>query len=166
MWAEEIIPVVDLKDEIIGYKKRSDITTDDIYRVSSCRVKNSKGDVLLWQRALTKSHNPGVWSPLVNGTVTKWETYLDNIIKEAEEEAWLQLTKDDFISQKKYYSGSYWKKFVMYHVYVWNGDIKDLHLDPQEIMQVAWYSYEELRNDVEKFPEKYFSTLIRCLDNL
>jgi len=32
--SEEIIPVVNEQDEIIGYKKRADITTDDIYRVT------------------------------------------------------------------------------------------------------------------------------------
>ena len=56
---EQIIPVVNKQDEIICYKARKDITRDDIYRVSACRITDEQGNILLAQRAWTKKNNPG-----------------------------------------------------------------------------------------------------------
>jgi isopentenyldiphosphate isomerase len=54
----ELIPIVNLDDEIIGYKERSEITLQDIYRVSALWIENSKGEILLAQRGFMKKHNP------------------------------------------------------------------------------------------------------------
>lgn len=56
---EEMIPIVDTTDQIIGYKKRSEITSGDIYRVSACRITDLRGDILLAQRSFVKKHHPG-----------------------------------------------------------------------------------------------------------
>lgn len=58
---KEIIPIVDQNDEIIGYKDRADISSDDIYRVSALWVENSKGEFLLAQRGFMKKNGPGRW---------------------------------------------------------------------------------------------------------
>ena len=55
----EIIPLVNEQDEIIGYKERAEIKTEDIYRVSALRITNSQGEILVAQRAFTKKNNPG-----------------------------------------------------------------------------------------------------------
>lgn len=54
----ELIPIVNLDDEIIGYKERSKITSQDIYRVSALWIENSKGEILLAQRGFMKRNNP------------------------------------------------------------------------------------------------------------
>ena len=84
------IPVVNQQDEIIGYKEKSLITTDDIYRVSALWITDTTGRILLAKRAFTKSRHPGLWGPAVAGTVEEGETYESNIIKEAEEEIGLK----------------------------------------------------------------------------
>ena len=81
-----LIPVVNEQDEIIGYKQRNEILVDDIYRIASLWVINELGEILLVQRATTKSHDPSKWTCTVNGTVEKGENYEENIIKEMEEE--------------------------------------------------------------------------------
>lgn len=53
-----LIPIVNDNDKIIGYKPRDDRNTKDMYRVSALWITNSKGDILLAQRAFTKKHNP------------------------------------------------------------------------------------------------------------
>jgi len=54
-----LIPIVDEKDKIIGYKDRKEIQKEDIYRVSALWITNSKDEILLAQRAFSKSHDPG-----------------------------------------------------------------------------------------------------------
>jgi isopentenyldiphosphate isomerase len=84
------IIIVNDQDQIIGYKERGTIAQEDIYRVSALWVTNSHGDILLAQRAFTKSHDPGKWGPAVAGTLDEGETYERNIIKETEEEIGLK----------------------------------------------------------------------------
>ena len=82
----ELITIVNLDDEIIGYKPRSEITSQDVYRVSALWIENSKGEILLAQRGFMKRNNPGKWGPAVAGTIDKGESYEENMYKEAEEE--------------------------------------------------------------------------------
>jgi len=90
------IPIVKNNDEIIKYKKRSEILENDIYRVSSLWITNSSGEVLLAKRAKIKKNHPGVWGPAVSGTVEKDETYYENILKETNEEIGLDV---DFVKE-------------------------------------------------------------------
>lgn len=82
----ELIPIVNLDDEIIGYKPRKDITLQDVYRVSALWIENSQGEILLAQRGFLKSVDPGKWGAAVAGTVEKDESYEENILKEMQEE--------------------------------------------------------------------------------
>jgi isopentenyldiphosphate isomerase len=62
--------VVDEHDNIINYKPKEDIhPQNEWYRVSVLRLTNSKGEILLAQRAHNKKHNPGNGGPAVAGTV-------------------------------------------------------------------------------------------------
>ena len=82
--------IVNENDEIIGYKGKGTLEKSDIYRVSALWIQNSKGDILLAQRKLTKKHSPGKWGPAVAGTNDEGESYESNIIKETEEEIGLK----------------------------------------------------------------------------
>jgi isopentenyldiphosphate isomerase len=50
--------IVDKDNNVIGHKNRSELTSDDIYRVSAARITDEDGNILLGQRALTKKKNP------------------------------------------------------------------------------------------------------------
>ncbi len=80
----EEISIVDENDNIITCKFRKCLTPKDIYRVSALWIKNSKGEILLAKRVLTKLHNPGKWGSAVEGTVPKGESYKETLIREAE----------------------------------------------------------------------------------
>jgi len=69
---QNIITIVNEDDEIIWEKDRSDVTQDDIYRVSALEVRNSKGDFLLAQRGFLKRKWPWKRSVAVAGTVDAW----------------------------------------------------------------------------------------------
>jgi isopentenyl-diphosphate delta-isomerase len=71
----EKIIIVDDEDNIIGIKEREEVDKKNLrYRCSALWVKNSKGEILLAKRALTKKHSPGKWGPAVAGTLAENET--------------------------------------------------------------------------------------------
>ncbi len=45
------IPIVNEEDQLIGYKDRAAVQSNDIYRVSAVWITDSKGDILLAQRS-------------------------------------------------------------------------------------------------------------------
>gem|GEM_PF-4468273 len=55
---ETQVIIVDKDNNIIGHKSRSELTSEDIYRVSAVRITDENGKILLGQRALTKKKNP------------------------------------------------------------------------------------------------------------
>jgi isopentenyldiphosphate isomerase len=83
--------IVDEVDNIIGTKDHDSLKPTDIYRVARLLILNSKGQLLLAQRAFNKEKDPGVWGLAVEGTVEDGEDYETNIRKEAEEEIGITL---------------------------------------------------------------------------
>jgi isopentenyl-diphosphate delta-isomerase len=93
--------LVDPEDNVVNYKERYQLQKGDIYRISTLWLVNSKGEVLLTQRALTKRNDPGRWGPAVGGTVEDKESYEENIVKEAREE--LGIVDVSFVTGPKLY---------------------------------------------------------------
>lgn len=90
---QAIIPVVNRRDKIIGYKPRGEVCLSDMYRVSALFLVNSQGEILFAQRSFKKKHDPGKWAASVAGTVEKGESYRQNILKETREELGLKLSR-------------------------------------------------------------------------
>ncbi len=143
--AEELSIIVDKNDKIIWYKPRSEINSEDIYRVSALWIENSKWEILLAQRGFMKSNGPWKWGTAVAGTVEKWETYEDNIYKEAQEEIGLNWVK--FTLEEKLYSELAGRKFfVQYYYLKLDKDIKEFILEFPQVESVRWFKKEEIKN--------------------
>lgn len=156
MWSEqEIIPVVNKQDEIIGHKKRGDITYDDIYRVSACRIIDPAWNILLTQRWLTKKHNPWKWQPAVAGTVKQGESYLQNILHEIEEEVGIQAQEKDLMIWQKVFRNPDWQYFVQWYVMVYAGDKSLLRPEQWSVEQLKWFTPHELEDALEKTPDLF-----------
>ena len=132
----EIIPVVNENDEIISFKDRSKIKTNDIYRVSGLWVFNSKGAVLLAKRAKTKKNNPGFWGPGVAGTVNKNETYESNIIKESFEELGLKDISFEKINKEK--TNGEHKYFCQWFKTIIDKEISEFKIQTSEVDEIKW----------------------------
>lgn len=158
------IVIVNEQDEIIGHKERGTLVQGDIYRVSALWVKNSNGDILLAQRAFTKSHDPGKWGPAVAGTVDEGETYEQNIIKETDEE--IGLKKITPIPGPKVRASGEYNYFNQWYTLVVDKPAKDFTLQEEEVEQVKWLSRSELEKELRKHPEKYLTGLKWSLENL
>lgn len=84
---EEIIELVNEQDEVIGVKPRSQINAKtDIYHSSALWVTNTKQQVLLAKRVMSKTIDPGKWGPAVAETVQAGEDRLHVMVRGAKEE--------------------------------------------------------------------------------
>lgn len=153
------IPIVSKDDQILGYKERSEIDfSADIFRTASLWITNSQGDVLLAQRKNTKRVDPGKWAEAVGGTVEGEDSYLDTVIREAEEELGLTGLATVKKGPKQFITtpGSY---FVQWYTIVLDLPIEAFVIQPEEVEQVAWISRASLEKELQKTPEKYIEAM-------
>ncbi|NTW75935.1 MAG: NUDIX domain-containing protein [Candidatus Moranbacteria bacterium] len=154
---KEPILIVDENDNVIGIKDRSLVRVGSpyIYRVSALWVANSRGDVLLAQRAFTKRNDPGKWGPAVSGTVEAGETYNENIMKEAEEE--LDIVGIRFKSEVKMRRGGEYGFFVQWYSAIIDKPEGRFNIQEDEVERVKWFSRDELRTECKEHPERFVS---------
>ena len=145
--------IVNEKDEVIGSKKREDITSSDIYRVSALWLTNNTGEVLIVQRAFTKKHDPGLWGPAVSGTVEEGQTYDSNIVKETEEE--LGLTELSITKGPKILRTGKHTRFCQWYFAHTDKKITDLTLHTEEVIAARWISPALLLAEVREHPERF-----------
>lgn len=152
------IIVVDDYDNIIGYKPRDIVDKEGLrYRVSVLWIENSKGEVLLAKRALTKTHQPGKWGPAVTGTVEEGESYEDNIIKESKEE--LGLNNINLKIGLKIKIDSKYKYFVQCFFTVIDKPIEYFKVQIEEVAKIKWFSKEELKKQLKLSPDEFVNSL-------
>jgi len=108
-------------------------------------MANSKNEILLAKRALTKKHDPGKWGPAVAGTVDEGETYDSNIVKEVEEELGLKninpekWIKNDTIGKQKYQHFTQWYKLRL------DEPLDYFKLQEEEVSEIKWFARDELK---------------------
>lgn len=158
---KNLIPVVDEDDNLLTIKSRDDLTPKDIVRVSVLWIENSKGEVLLQQRALTKKIGPGQWGPAVAGTVESHETYLSNIIKEAEEELGLVDLTPIEVGKRMYWEpdGKFGRMFMFYKTTL-DKDANDFTIQADEVAQLKWTAKKPLIEDVRQNPKRYVPSAV------
>jgi isopentenyl-diphosphate Delta-isomerase len=153
---------VDRDDNVLGYKPKAEFGPEDIERVSGLWVTNSKGEVLIAQRALTKKYGPGYWGPAAAGTVEEGETYETNIIKEAEEELGLKGIRP--VIGPKFYRETAHKYFCQWFTCVVDLPVEAFKLQPEEVAAVKWIAKEDLRKTMAAGDEKFLSSLAQVID--
>jgi isopentenyl-diphosphate delta-isomerase len=152
------IPIVNEKDEIIGYKDRADIDyTNDIFRSASLWVTNSNGEVLLARRSLGKRNDPGKWSEAVGGTVEGNDLYKDTVIREAKEELGIE-NFEMTIGPKQMLDGSC-RCFAQWYVAKIDLPVEAFTIQNEEVDEVVWVPLEQLKLDLNANPDKYIESM-------
>ena len=163
-----LIPIVDNQDNILEYKEKATISADDIYRVSVLWVRNTaKTHILLAQRALNKSHDPGKWEPAVAGTLEDKETYLENILHEIQEEIGLTIAEIEFTVGPKLFLSQEWKFFCQFYLLERDIELNHLTLQTSEVKDVRWWNREDIAKQLKEnrnFFTKNFHTLWNILE--
>ncbi|MCX6801103.1 MAG: NUDIX domain-containing protein [Candidatus Diapherotrites archaeon] len=157
---KSLFTVVDKNDISIGAKEKDEITPKDLYRVAALWVTNSKGEVLLAKRAMSKKNNPGKWGPSVAGTVEAGETYESNIVKEMFEEIGLKGIKIEkggkilrFNKENQYNYFCQWFKAEV------NKGIGEFVVDASEVAEIKWIGKKELAKLIAKNSENFLDSV-------
>lgn len=161
------IIIVNEKDEVIGHRERNDNTRDDLERVSGLIILNSKNEVLLARRSLSKVRDPGKWGPSVAGTVEEGETYLSNVIKEAQEEVGLIVAESELYEEsygfQKSTSHDYFLK--LYSV-VADRSIEEFSAQKEEVEEIKWAPVVELLEWFGNSPDDFVASFGKTIDIL
>lgn len=156
---EEITSVVDLDDQVIGGKPRSQITNEDIYRIGTLMVVSPEKKLLLGKRAASKKNSPNRWAPTVNGTVHVGQTYIENILTETKEEIDLEISESDIILGIKRYSDAGRRFFNQWAYFVISEKgASGLVPDPEEISELRWWSISDIIDAQAENPEDFVSS--------
>lgn len=119
-----------------GYECAPD---EHIFVVHLC-IFNSKGELLIQQRALNKSMFPGVWDLSAGGHVLSGETTKEAAMRETKEE----LGFHDFDGMKFAFMEPFSYVFDDFYVLKQDVDLESLTLQKSEIETVAWANKEEV----------------------
>jgi len=85
--SDELLDVVDDNDEVIAVKRRGDIHAQGLmHRAVHILLFNSRGELFLQKRSLSKDEQPGKWDSSAAGHVDTGENYLDCACREIGEE--------------------------------------------------------------------------------
>ena len=150
------ILVVDENDTVIGSKDRDALAPGDIYRVSALWLTNSRGEVLMAQRAYTKKKSPGAWGSAVAGTVEVGEEYDSNIVKEIQEEIGISIPIDRLVRVAKIrVDGEGGSHFVQWYTGVVDIPAEDFVIKKEEVEKVKWFPAEGLLRRIQEHPEEF-----------
>src|SRR6185369_4392075 len=90
--AQEIFDVVNEQDEVIGRQPRNEVhRLGLLHRAVHVLVFNSRGEVFLQQRSLSKDRQPGLWDSSASGHLDSGEDYDACAVRETREELGLEL---------------------------------------------------------------------------
>ncbi len=145
---QELITEVNSKDEVLGLRARSDFSNR--YHRSSCLLLfNSKNELSMQKRAMTKKWFPGLLDFSASGVVAN-ESYEECVKRECEEELGIKPEiKFLFKITPKDDNGKAFQS-----VYTAVSDEK-VSFDKNEAECVIWKNVPDLLLDIDKSPEKY-----------
>ena len=118
-------------------------------------IYNSKGEILLQKRALTKSTFPGFWDISVAGHISTGETVEVGAYREILEEIGLDIDIADlekiFVFKESHYHQELdWYNNEFHHVYLYkyDGSITDLVLQEEEVEAVRFLSIDDFKDEL------------------
>lgn len=159
------IPIVNEQDEILYYKERSEITKDEIFRISICWVLNKKNEILIAKRSMMKSVHKGKLSSSVAGTNEEGETYEQNIKKELMEEIGLINTQPEYIGKLRLKTD---EANYIAGIFILKDDIKisEFCLLQEEVSEVRYMSLTEISDLIKDQKEIFAPAFLQVVEYL
>lgn len=142
---DELLFVVNEDNKPIQPKPRDEVHKNGYWhRTTHVWIVNSKHQILCQKRTVKKDMYPGMWDPKFGGHLKQSEKYLTNAQREIAEELRLQREKDLLFFE--IYKCGKDKEFQAIYWIEWNGDLKDISLEKEEVAEIAWRDINELEN--------------------
>lgn len=153
---EEMVILVDRQDNEIGSMEKLEAHEKAVlHRAFSVFIFNSRGELLLQQRAHHKYHSPGLWTNTCCSHQRAGESNLEAGKRRLKEEMGMECPLQDvfwFIYKAKFDNGL--TEHELDHVLVGNSDL-DPVINEDEVADFKWISLEDLKQDIEAQPEQY-----------
>lgn len=153
---EELVVLVDEKDQQTGLKEKMEAHQKALlHRAFSIFLFNSKGQMMLQQRAWNKYHSPGLWTNTCCSHPRHNETLEQATQRRLNEEMGLQCAMSkafDFIYRADVGQGLTEHEFD--HVFIGTTDLLP-HINPDEVASWKYMDIDELESHMQQNPEQY-----------
>lgn len=153
---KEFVVLVDENDNKLGLmEKQQAHVAGLLHRAFSVFVFNSKGELMIQQRAASKYHSPTLWTNTCCSHPRENETYLEGAHRRLEEEMGFDCELEfKFSFIYKAHLDNNLTEHELDHVYIgiYNNEP---NLNPDEVMAYRWVELDELKKDIEKNPQLY-----------
>jgi isopentenyl-diphosphate delta-isomerase len=126
-----------------------------LHRAFSVFIFNTKGEMLLQQRALNKYHSGGLWTNACCSHPKPDEDTGDAALRRLQEEMGFTTSLEkifDFVYRAEFDNGL--TEYEFDHVFTgeYEGPIE---FDKQEVMDYCYKSLEDVRHSIEEHPQKF-----------
>ena len=153
---EEFVVLVDQDDQKLGLmEKQQAHIAGLLHRAFSVFVFNSKGELMIQQRAASKYHSPTLWTNTCCSHPRDNETYKQAAHRRLEEEMGFDCELDyKFNFIYKAHLENDLIEHELDHVFIGTFD-NEPKLNPDEVMAYRWVELDDLKKDMEKNPQNY-----------
>lgn len=152
---EEFVVLVNEKDEELGIMEKQQAHVKGVlHRAFSVLIYNSKGEMLIHQRAKSKYHSPLLWTNACCSHPRKGETYKEAAHRRLKEELGFDCElKEEFnFIYKAKLNDLYEHELDYVFTGVYDGEI---NFNKDEVNACKWISVRELANEIEQNSEEY-----------
>jgi isopentenyl-diphosphate delta-isomerase len=153
---EEQVILVDEQDNPIGLMPKLEAHQKAVlHRAFSVFILNSKGELMLQQRAKHKYHSPGLWTNTCCSHQRQGETNIHAGMRRLQEE--MGFTTDlkeiiSFIYKAPFDNGLTEHEFD--HVLIGHYEDSPI-INHYEVADWKWMPLEDVKNDIDTYPELY-----------
>ncbi len=153
---QEYVTLVDENDNVVGAAEKIDAHKNPkLHRAFSIFIANSKGELLIQQRAWEKYHNPGMWANTCCGHPRPGESLEAAAHRRLQEEMGFDtrmVKAFSFIYKSEFENGLTEKEYDHVFVGKWDGTPKR---NIYEVADYKWIPTDVLKEDIKKNPEIY-----------
>ncbi len=153
---KENVILVDTHDNPIGQMEKMEAhLKGELHRALSILVFNSKGDLLLQQRAFSKYHTPGLWSNTACSHPRPGEDSVEAATRRLGEEMGFTTTLSnsfDFTYKAHFDNGLIEHEYDHVFFGFFDGEPS---LNPEEANDFKWVKPVDLMEDMRSTPDKY-----------
>lgn len=156
--SEEIFDVCNERDEVIGQNTRAEVHRLGLrHRAVHVLVFNSRGEVFLQKRSMTKDTFPGVWDSSASGHLDAGEDYDPCAVREMREELGIVANRPP----ERLFKIGACHETGQEHVWVYRYECEGpFCLHPEEIECGEWFSPEKVNRWLGDRPQDFASALI------
>lgn len=153
---EEYVVLVDNQDNRVGLMEKMEAHLNPtLHRAFSIFIFNSKHEMLLQRRALTKYHTPGLWTNTCCSHPRDGETLEDATKRRLMEEMGMECELRELFSFV--YKADVMQGLTEYefdHVFVGTTDVIPI-INKEEVDSYRYASIDEIKSEIEKNPDNF-----------